>query len=86
MNQSRHLLVVGASNNGAILGSSFPQGPDTGESFVCPLRTIASVAPDVAEHVLLANDNNPPFASGRSPDLPDDKETIRLHLPELLAP
>ena len=53
--------------------------------FTFPFQTIESVVMDGPEHVLLANDNNLPFSSGRDPDLPDNDEMIRLHVPELLA-
>jgi hypothetical protein len=62
-------------------------GPgSSGGRFAFPFQTIESVVPDGPEHVLVANDNNLPFSSGRDPDLADNNETIRLHVPELLAP
>lgn len=71
-----------------LLDIADPQGlgGGDGERFAFPFQTIESVVADGPEHVLLANDNNLPFSSGRNPDLPDDNETIRLHVPELLAP
>ena len=65
-----------------------PEGLGAGTAdgrFSFPFQTIESVVMDGPEHILLANDNNLPFSSGRDPDLPDNNEMIRLHVPELLA-
>jgi hypothetical protein len=66
-----------------------PRGLGAGSAdgrFLFPFQTIESVVPDGPEHILVANDNNLPFSSGRDPDRADNNEMIRLHVPELLAP
>ncbi|WP_246045335.1 esterase-like activity of phytase family protein [Rubellimicrobium roseum] len=71
-----------------LLGLSDPQGIGPGrigDRFLFPFQTIESVVMDGPDHILVANDNNLPFSSGRSPDQADDTEMIRLHVPELLA-
>ena len=61
-------------------------GPNSTDGrFIFPFQTIESVLRDGPEHILVANDNNLPFSSGRNPDAPDDNEMIRLHVPELPA-
>ncbi|MEM7710519.1 MAG: esterase-like activity of phytase family protein [Pseudomonadota bacterium] len=53
--------------------------------FVFPFVTIESVIRDGDEHIIVGNDNNLPFSSGRRLNVADSNETIRLHVPELLA-
>jgi hypothetical protein len=53
--------------------------------FAFPFVTIESVIRDGAEHILVGNDNNLPFSAGRRLGVADSNETIRLHVPELLA-
>ncbi len=72
-----------------LLDVADPRGLGAGGAegrFTFPFQTIESVVPDGPEHILVANDNNLPFSSGRDPDLADNNEMIRLHVPELLAP
>jgi len=54
--------------------------------FTFPFVTIESVMRDGPAHILVANDNNLPFSSGRHPARPDATEIVRLHVPDLLAP
>ena len=58
--------------------------PETGR-FSFPFVTIESVLRDGPNHILVANDNNLPFSTGRHPDKPDDTEIIRLFVPDLFA-
>jgi hypothetical protein len=56
-----------------------------GEVFKFPFTTIESVYPIDARTLLVINDNNYPFSSGRRPGLaPDDNEFIVIKLPKAL--
>lgn len=54
-------------------------------TFVFPFVTIESVIRDGEEHILVSNDNNLPFSTGRTLGVADSNEIIRLHVPELLS-
>jgi hypothetical protein len=72
-----------------LLDIADPRGLGAGSAegrFTFPFVTIESVVPDGPEHILVANDNNLPFSSGRDPDRADDNEMVRLHVPGLLQP
>jgi glycerophosphoryl diester phosphodiesterase len=57
-----------------------------GEVFQFPFSTIESVYPIDEDTLIVANDNNYPFSTGRRPGIaPDDNEFILLGLPEPLA-
>ncbi len=58
---------------------------DLAGRFTFPFVTIESVRAVDAEHILVAMDNNLPFATGRRPDRAADNEFILLAVPELLA-
>jgi hypothetical protein len=49
-----------------------------------PFVTIEDVARVDADHIIVANDNNLPFSSGRAVDRQDDNEFVLLTVPELL--
>lgn len=51
-----------------------------GPVFSFPFITIESVYPLGSSRLLVANDNNYPFSTGRRPDQPDDNEFILLRL------
>ncbi len=53
--------------------------------FTFPFVTIEDVDRVDAEHIVVANDNNLPFSTGRSFGAADDNEFILLHVPEFLA-
>lgn len=53
--------------------------------FTFPFVTIESVIRDGDAHIIVGNDNNLPFSIGRKLGAADVNETIRLHVPELLA-
>jgi hypothetical protein len=56
-----------------------------GTNFTFPFVTIESVYPVDNQTLLVMNDNNYPFSSGRRPEIaPDDNEFILLGLPEPL--
>jgi hypothetical protein len=55
-----------------------------GATFTFPFYTIESVAIVDADHILVANDNNLGFSSGRQIGRNDDSELILLYVPELL--
>ena len=52
--------------------------------FTFPFVTIENVDVVDAEHIVVANDNNLPYSSGRQLGRNDDNEFILLHVPELL--
>jgi hypothetical protein len=56
-----------------------------GPIFTFPFVTIEDVYPVDSQTLLVVNDNNYPFSSGRRPGIaPDDNEFILLHLPSRL--
>jgi hypothetical protein len=60
-------------------GISLPGRPGDiglGTTFTFPFVTIEDVLPLDAERLLVVNDNNFPFSTGRNPALPDDEEFI----------
>ena len=52
--------------------------------FTFPFVTIENVDVVDADHIVVANDNNLPFSSGRAIGKNDDNELILLRVPELL--
>ncbi len=71
------LLDIGDPNGVAKRGSS-------GGRFTFPFVTIEDVDVVDAEHIVVANDNNLPYSSGRKVGVQDDNEFILLRVPELL--
>lgn len=53
--------------------------------FTFPFVTIESIIPIAANIILVANDNNYPFSTGRTPGIPDDNEIALLRLDTPLA-
>jgi len=63
-----------------------PSALGLGALFTFPFVTIEDVYPVDSQTLLVINDNNYPFSSGRRPGkAPDDNEFILLHLPRSLA-
>lgn len=58
---------------------------DLAGRYTFPFVTIESVVRDGPEHILVANDNNLPFSTGRRLDAADANEIVRLRVPALLA-
>jgi hypothetical protein len=56
----------------------------TGGTFTFPFETIEDVARVDDRHILVINDNNLPFSTGRDPGKAADNEFILLDIPELL--
>ena len=54
-------------------------------TFRFPFQTIESVMPIGAQRLLVLNDNNYPFSSGRTVGEPDDNEMIVIRLDRPLA-
>jgi hypothetical protein len=54
-----------------------------GERFTFPFQTIESVLPLGRKRLLVLNDNNFPFSTGRNAGRPDDNEAIVLRVPRL---
>ena len=52
----------------------------TGGVFTMPFVTIENVMAVGPDTILVANDNNFPFSSGRTPGLPDDEEIVLIKL------
>lgn len=57
-----------------------------GDPFAFPFQTIESLLVQDRRTLVVANDNNYPFSSGRRPGSPDDNEIIVVRLPEPLPP
>ncbi len=55
-----------------------------GQPFSFPFQTIESVLVKDPRTLVIANDNNFPFSSGRTPGRPDDNEIIEVRLPRAL--
>ncbi len=55
-----------------------------GDPFAMPFQTIESLLVKDRRTLIVANDNNFPFSSGRRPGLPDDNEIIQIRLPRAL--
>ena len=55
-----------------------------GGKFTFPFVTIEDVDAVDADHIVVANDNNLPYSSGRKVGVQDDNEFILLHVPEFL--
>jgi hypothetical protein len=67
-------------------GISLPARPGDiglGTTFTFPFVTIEDVLPLDHERLLVINDNNYPFSTGRNPNRPDDNELIVLRVPRL---
>lgn len=52
----------------------------SGGVFTMPFITIENVMAISRDTILVANDNNYPFSSGRTPGLPDDNEIVLIKL------
>jgi len=66
-------------------GISLPGRPGDiglGDPFKMPFVTIESVLPLDDHRILVINDNNFPFSTGRNPTLPDDTEFVVIDLQE----
>jgi hypothetical protein len=57
----------------------------TGDTFSFPFVTIESVDVVDSTHIIVGNDNNLPYSSGRTLGKQDDNELILLAVPELLS-
>ena len=77
------LMAIGDPDGRARLGTAAAR--DLAGSFTFPFFTIESVALADPTHILVANDNNLPFSTGRQLDKAADTEFILLAVPELLA-
>jgi glycerophosphoryl diester phosphodiesterase len=75
-------LMAITDNKG--LTTAEPNAVGLGPVFSFPFVTIESVYPIDGRTLLVINDNNYPFSTGRRPGVPDDNEFILLTLPEEL--
>jgi glycerophosphoryl diester phosphodiesterase len=72
------------ANPDLIGGPSQPGTIGLGDPFGFPFQTIESVLVLDRRTLVVANDNNYPFSSGRRPGQPDDNELIQVRLPRRL--
>ncbi len=75
------LLAISDSNG---LTQTEASAVGLGPVFKFPFVTIESVWPVDADTLLVINDNNFPFSTGRRPGVPDDTEFILITLPQAL--
>jgi len=59
--------------------------PLTGGVFTFPVFAIENVDVVDGEHIVVGNDNNPPFSSRRDPQCADDNALVLLRVPGLLG-
>jgi hypothetical protein len=81
-------LVVDLMNIADPAGISLPGRPGDiglGSTFAFPYVTIEDVLPLDDEHLLVINDNNFPFSTGRNPALPDYEDFVVVRTPALGA-
>jgi hypothetical protein len=79
-------LVVDLMDIADPAGISLPGRPGDiglGTTFTFPYVTIEDVVPLDNEHLLVINDNNFPFSTGRNPTLPDYEDFIVVRTPAL---
>ena len=67
-------------------GPAQPGTVGLGDPFAFPFQTIESLLVLDRRTLLVANDNNLPFSSGRRPGAPDDNELIKIRLARPLRP
>jgi glycerophosphoryl diester phosphodiesterase len=72
------------ANPHLIGGPAQPGTIGLGDPFAFPFQTIESVLVLNRRTLVVANDNNYPFSSGRRPGEPDDNELIQVRLPRRL--
>lgn len=65
-------------------GPATPGAVGLGDPFAFPFQTIESLLVADRRTLVVANDNNFPFSSGRRPGAPDDNEIIQIRLPRPL--
>jgi hypothetical protein len=77
--------LLSLSNPALVGGPAQPGTVGLGDPFAFPFQTIESVLVQNRRTLVIANDNNFPFSSGRRPGAPDDNEIIRIRLPRPLT-
>jgi glycerophosphoryl diester phosphodiesterase len=65
-------------------GPAQPGTVGLGDPFGFPFQTIESLLVQDRRTLVIANDNNYPFSSGRRTGAPDDNEIIQVRLPRPL--
>ena len=73
--------LLALANPDLIGGPATPDTVGLGSTFGFPFTTIESVLVKNPRTLVVANDNNFPFSSGRRPGSPDDNEIIEIRLP-----
>lgn len=66
-------------------GAGVAAGEASSSTFTFPFVTIEDVVRVDDSHILVINDNNLPFSTGRAPDRAADNEFLLLSVPELLG-
>jgi hypothetical protein len=77
--------LLSLSNPRLVGGPAEPAAVGLGDPFAFPFQTIESLLVQDRRTLLVANDNNFPFSSGRRPGAPDDNEIIEIRLPRPLT-
>jgi glycerophosphoryl diester phosphodiesterase len=72
--------LLNLANPDLVGGPARPGVVGLGDPFAFPFQTIESVHVLERRTLLVANDNNYPFSSGRRPGAPDDNELIQISL------
>ena len=76
--------LLSLSNPRGIGGASSTGTVGLGDPFGFPFQTIESLLVQDRRTLVIANDNNYPFSSGRRTGAPDDNEIISIRLPRRL--
>ena len=76
--------LLSLSNPRRVGGAASPEAVGLGDPFGFPFQTIESLLVEGRRSLVIANDNNFPFSSGRRPGAPDDNEIIQVRLPRPL--
>jgi hypothetical protein len=80
-----HIDLMAIANPGAVNRQDTAAARDLTGLFTFPFQTIESVRAVDATHIMVGNDNNLPFSTGRQLDRAADNEVILLAVPEMLA-
>ena len=76
--------LLSLSNPALVGGPAQPGTVGLGDPFAFPFQTIESLLVQNRRTLVIANDNNYPFSSGRRTGAPDDNEIIQVRLPRPL--
>ena len=74
--------LLSLSNPALVGGPAQPGTVGLGNPFGLPFQTIESLLVQDRRTLVIANDNNFPFSSGRRTGAPDDNEIVQIRLPQ----